>query len=59
MSLTHPDLSRAFSFRGVGTLRLSVQQSRRNFLLILHVLECGAIVLLSENVECQQKSIVP
>ena len=59
MSLTHPDLSRAFSFRGVGTLRLSVQRNRINFLLILHVLEFAVIVLLSANVECEQKSVVP
>ena len=59
MSLTCLDLSRAFSFRGVGTLRLSIQRSRKNFLLILLILQFAATVLLSTDTECQQKAIVP
>ena len=59
MSLMRPDLSRALSFRFVGTLRLSTQRSRKNFLLILLVLELDAIALLYANAECQQKAIVP
>ena len=52
-----PDLSRAFSFRFVGTSRLSTQRSRKNFLLILLVQELDALALLFANAECQQKAI--
>lgn len=54
-----PDLSRAFSFRFVGTLRLATQRSGKNFLLMLFVLELDAIALLDADAECQQKAIVP
>ena len=57
ISSMRPDLSRAFSFRFVGTSRLSTQRSRKNFLLILLVQELDALALLFANAECQQKAI--
>ena len=59
MSLMRPDRSGALSCRFVGTLRLSTQRSRKNFLLMLLVLAFDAIALLYAKAECQQKAIVP